>query len=392
LDRGKQQVSDADRAVAISNMTADARKTQADAENNEVVVIGEYINAHHLSAAAVTELTNKQYDLIADVQMLTDVTHSYADSLADVQQRADAVKNMFDAITKEGEAMQKVAADQQAIAGAASDHADKLREIATTEQDKELQDRQKAAQQLEDDTAKHLQKLADISNQAASDHEADVGNRDALANYKDAQKADQAAQKENAAFTLQEQQQQAHLADTLAADAAAEQKQLASENSSYAKRNAQLVVSLNNDQVLESRAAGLELAYQRQANDAQLTARIQANAVVATVDQSAHAVRLNAEIAHQNAMSSAAYYGAATIETAFIQLMQRVVQIVGGALSSGGGFGLHNTGGNSLSGGNNSGLPSYYESAGAFSPFPTTSVIQQIVNAQINNMIREANR
>lgn len=337
--RSKQQVTDANRAVEISKMTSDQRQQQAAEENNEIKVIGEYIKTHHLSAAAVQELTDKQYALIADVQMLTDATDGYADALARVAQRADAVNSLFDALTAEGEAEQKVAQARQDVADAATEHADKLRQIDADEADKEAADRAKSAQQAEDDQAKHLQKLADIDAQYAADHEAAVGNRDALANYQAAQKRDKDTTKENDAYALQEQQLAAHLADQLVQDQAAQQKQIDAENASYRARNGQLIRALNDAQVEESRAAGRALAYQRQANDTQLNERIRANNVIETVQQAANIVAQNVQVVHNNAMANIAYAGGALLEQIFAATMTRLAALAAdpfaGAVASG---------------------------------------------------------
>ncbi len=367
-----------DRAHAAADamkMTAAERQKEADSIEAEITALEEFQATLDSGSPAAKQLNVEITDLENRLTEITGVTHSWADTLADIDQRAESVNNLFDALTKEGEAEQKVAEARQAVADAATDHADKLRSIDADEADKEAADRAKAAQQAEDDQAKHLQKLADIDKQYATDHEAAVGNRDALANYQAAQKRDDATTKENEAYALQEQQLQAHLDDQLAQDRAAQQKQIAEENASYNKRNAQLIRALNDAQVEESRAAGRALAYQRQANDAQLNERIRANNNVAAVQQNANSALVSNTIQTQSAILSAVYYGSSSVQTAFINLMGSLTQIVQSTTLTPY-IGIGNPGGHSLIGG--AGSPDSY--------------IRGIVDNQVARMMRDANR
>lgn len=355
------------------NMTADARRKEADSIEAHITALEEAKNDYYITGAAADTLNAEINSLENRLVAITDTTHSWADTLADIQQRADAVDNLFDANTKLGEAMQKTAAAEQDVTDAATEHADKLRGIAADEADKEAADRQKAAQQAEDDQAKHLQRLAEIDAQYNADHEAAVGNRDALANYQAAQKRDKDTSKENDAYTLQEQQLQAHLDDQLTQDRAAQQKQIDAENASYAKRNAQLIQALNTAQVEQSRAAGLALAYQRQANDAQLNERIRANAVVETVQQAANIVAQNIQVVHHNAMANIAYAGGALVEQIFAGTMARLAALAADPFA-----------GATASGSN----PNPFAGARA----GADNYIRGIVNNQVARMMADANR
>lgn len=375
-----KRISDAQLELAHASadaqtMTADARKKEADAISAHITALEESIDDYHITGAALVEVNAEINSLENRLAAVTDATHTWADTLADIEQRSTAVDNLFAATTAEDEAIQKVIAAQDDLTQSETDHADKLREIQTDEQDKETADRQKAAQSAEDDQAKHLQKLAEIDARYNADHEAAVGNRDALANYQAAQKRDDDTAKENANYVLQEQQLQAHLAEQLAQDRAAQQKQIESENQSYNRRHSQLVQALQNAQVEESRAAGLALAYQRQANDQQLNERIRANNATATVNQSANVAQESAAVVHQNALLNIAYAGGAALEQAFSGTFARLVQIASGYFAPTS-YGINNTGGNAITGGYGN----------------NTSAIQAIVNAQVANMIREANR
>lgn len=347
------QVKAAQATIAINNMTAEQRDVKAKQDMADYDILQQRIEAGGLSVEAAQALRDQEEALLYDYRQLTEASNTYADSLKAVADRTQAVTNYFDAVTAEGGAMQKVVSAQQDLAAGAQDHADKLAQIQQDEQAKETADRQKAAQTAEDDQAKHLQKLADIDNQYAADHEAAVGNRDALANYKAIQTRDNATSKENAAYTLQEQQLQAHLNDQLAQERTAETKSENQENTSYTKRYNQLVQALNDAQVAESRAAGLAAAYQAQAN---------ANAQVAAV-------------VHQDALYNIAASGGALVEQAFAGTMSRLAQIAA-QYSAPTAYGLNNTGGNLLTSGYGN----------------TTSVIRQIATQQINMMIQEANR
>ncbi len=373
----QHQLTDDELRQKVDQEDSQQRQTRIAELQREIAINRDDARIHADNHDTVVLLGEEYLKLTRELEFTSEVTDTYADGLKRVADQTQAISNFFDAVTADNEAIQRVIEAQNNLTQAESEHADKLREIATDEQAKEVADRAKAAQQAEEDQAKYLQKLAEIDAQYNADHEAAVGNRDALANYRAAQKRDDDTAKENATYTLQEQQLQAHLAQQLADDQAAQQKQIAAENLSYTRRNAQLVQALNNAQVEESRAAGLALAYQRQANDVQLNERIRANNASVVIEQNANTVAYNAEVQHQQNMISAAYYGAATIETAFVNLMQRIVGIVGGALTGGGGttaLGINNNGGNYLTG------------------YGSVSAIQAIVNAQVANMVREANR
>lgn len=352
-------------------MTAAARQKEADSISAHITALEESIDDYHITGAALGALHAEINSLENRLAAITDTTHSWADTLDDIAKRSTAVDNLFAATTAAGEALQKVAADQQAIAAGAVEHADNLRQIQTDEQTKELEDRQKAAQSALDDQQKYLQRVAEIDAQAHADHEADVGNRDALANYKDAQKADQSVAKETATYALQEQQLQTHLDQTLQAQQAAAAKSVQNENAHYAVSSAAEIRHLNDDQVAQSRAAGLELAYQRQADDAQLTARIQANNAVVAVDQSANVAQETAAIVHQNALYNIAYAGGAALEQVFAATMAHLAQIAASVTPD------------PAQGGVGAGT--------VFFP-PATSGIQAIVDARMAQAVREAMR
>lgn len=370
----QNQLTDDQLRQKVDQEDSAQRQTRIAELQREIAINRDDAKIHADNADTVKLLGAEYLKLTRELEFTSEVTDTYADGLKRVADQTQAVSNYFDAITAEGQAEQKTAQARQDVAAAASDHADKLREITTTEQDKETADRQKAAQTAEDDTAKHLQKLAEIDAQYHADHEAAVGNRDALANYQAAQKRDDATSKENDNYTLQEQQLQTHLDQQLLDNKAAQQKQIDAENQSYTKRHNQLVQALNNAQVEESRAAGLALAYQRQANDVQLNERIRANNVVVNTDAVAHTAQETAAVVHQNALANIAYAGGAALESIFAGTMNRLAQIAAGA-SLPAAFGVNNNGGNYLTGGGNN-----------------VSTIQAIVNAQVANMIREANR
>lgn len=374
----KQKFNDDQLRQKVDQEDAAQRQTRIAELQREIAINREDAQIYAGNHDAVVLLGEEYLKLTRELEFTSEVTDTYADKLKKEADQKQAITNYFDALTAESDAIQKTMAAQQDLVTAASDHADKLAQIQQNEQDKEAADRQKAAQQAEDDQAKHLQKLADISNQAAADHEADVGNRDALANYKDAQKADQQTQKENDAYTLQEQQLQTHLAEQLQSEQAAEQKSQNQENTSYTKRYNQLLQALNDAQVAQSRADGLALAYQRQANQQQLNQQVQHQNDSILSQAVSNAIALNTEIRHQNDIRAAVYYGNASVVTAFAGLMTSLAQIATGA-----GLGIGQAVGNLFNNGG-IGLPLGAPNA--------TSVIQKIVNAQINNMIQEANR
>jgi DNA repair exonuclease SbcCD ATPase subunit len=255
-------------------------------------------------------------DLRAEYDSLSKITTSYADILkreADEKQRiTDATNNYLQSVTDDIATRQAVIKAQNDITDNAKDHADKLAQIQQDEQAKEIEDRTKAASQAEDDTAKHLQKIQDIEDQYAMDHEAAVGNRDALANYKAKQTEDKALSKEEAQYSEQERTLQKHLDEQLTSERVAERKSELSENSSYTKRYNQLVSALNEAQVAESRSQGLMLAYQNQANSN----------------------RQVAEFTHQYNMAVIQQNGLTALENGYRQHLSNLANIVAGAAYS----------------------------------------------------------
>lgn len=297
----KSQLSAVELIQKADNMTAEQRAERERAIQREISLNTEALNSHTLDYEAGLQVLQNNRDLRKEYESLIGVSNTYADVLkaeADEKDRINAATtNYFDALTKQGEAAQVVAKAQQDLAGSTQEHQDQLLQINQDEQQKEIDDRQKAAKTVEQDTQKHLDKVQEIEDQYNQDHEAAVGNRDALANYKAKQQEDKSLSKEQATFSAQEAQQQVHLTEQLKADQSAQAKAIAGENSSYTKRYNQLLNSLQNAQVAESRAAGLSAAYQSQANQN----------------------RLVMEVNHQNAVLGQVQVGLNLVEAAYRQ-------------------------------------------------------------------------
>lgn len=303
--------------LQADSLTAEQRKEAMAQDQRNIAVLQDLIDKGGLTADANAQLSAQISDLAEHYATLKDVTSSYGDQLQREEEEkkriTEATDNYFDAVTAENEAIQKGIELENKRREAIDDHVAKLHQIAQDENEKEIADREKAASQAEDDTAKHLQRIKEIEDQYATDHEADVGNRDALANYKDRQKRDKAEQKENDTYTLQEQQLAKHLQEQLEQDRKAQQKAEQAENESYSKRYRELVQALNEQHVAESRAEQLAYAYQAQAN--------------------LH--RQSLEVTHQNALLATAYQGGFLVEQAFARTMANLALIAGGSKDAG---------------------------------------------------------
>lgn len=333
LAEADKRISDSQVAIAHDSadamtMTADERRKEIDSIQAHITALEEAKDEYYITGAAADELNAEINGLENRMVAMQDITHSWADTLADVQQRTDAVNNLFDALTKAGEAAQNTAKAQQDLAQAVSDHNDAIHQLRTEEQDKEAQDRAKAAQSAEEDLRQHNLRLADIQKDAYRDEFTAVAERDAVAYAKAQAKAADDTAKEDARYQLQEQSLAEHLAAQLAMDQSNEQKQEVSENQSWQRRQAQLVEALNEAQVEESRAQGLALAYERQANDVQLNERIQHNYDMTSTDQTGYTQQQAAAVDHQNALANIAYAGGALVEQIFQVTMDNLAQIV----------------------------------------------------------------
>lgn len=308
-----EQEAGADKALEIDRLTKEQRDERIAQDKRDIDVLTRLVGAGNLNEEALKNVAGRIDTLNGDLAVLTPLTDTYADQLkreADEKERiTTATDNYLQSVTDDIQTREAVIKAQQDISTATIEHADKLKEIAANEQEQESQDRQKAAEQAEDQTREHLDRVQDIEDQYALDHEAAVGNRDALANYKAKQAADTQLSKEDRKFGEQEDQLEKHLDQQLRDEQTAQRKAEQSENASYAKQYQQLVTSLNNAQVAESRQQGLMAAYQAQANQN----------------------RLVAEVNHQNYMLGAAAQGYKLAEAAYQNHLNSLAQIAGGA-------------------------------------------------------------
>lgn len=311
--QSKLQVSVVGLIQKADQMTDDQRLAREKEIEREIELNREALGSGQLTGDAKAVILQQDRDLNIEYKSLITAQSTYAQGLLDEENEkkriTDATNNYLDAVTKEGEAEVAVAKAQQDLAGAAADHAAQLVQINQDEHAKEADDRKKAAQTAAEDAQKEQDRLQEIRQQGAQQHEADVGNRDALANYKDKQATDTQLSKEEKTYNTQEAQLQAHLTETLDADKAAQKKAEQTENTSYTKRYNQLLQSLNDAQIAESRAAGLAAAYQAQANQN----------------------RLVMEVNHQNALIGTTQIGLGLVEAAFQQTMNNLLGIVQGA-------------------------------------------------------------
>lgn len=345
-----EQEDEAARRLQIDQMTTAQRQAAIEADERQINVLTRYVGEGNLNEEALKNVAGQVTNLNADLKDMNAASGTYGDQLAAEdaakQKILDANNNYLSAITAEDDAIQKVSEATATLAQDTVAHQTALSNLQSDYQTKVQSDQEAAEQQGEQDLQKHLQNLAQIDQQYATDHEADVGNRDALKNYQDQQKRDTDTTKEDAAFNLQENNLDNHLDQQLATEQQSYQKSEQSEDASYAKRYQQDVTALNNAQVAENRAAGLALGYQKQAQDAQT----------------------NQSLQFYNELIAIGAHYLPQIENQFLTTMQN---ILANAAPSFGGYGPY--------AGNN--LPA--------APMPT-SQIQKIVDNRIVTLIAEA--
>lgn len=330
----KSQEDAVNQAIQIDGMTKDQRDAKAAQDVRDINLINQQIQAGGLTEQATDDLIAKQAQLQAEYEALIGVTNSAADATAretKVKQDAlDTTNNYLDAVTAENAAIQAVDKAQQALTESAQAHSVALGQIQTQEQTKEAQDRAQAAQQAEEDQEKHLERLAQINQDAASEEKNAVRDRNVDADIQAREKAATATQQEGTTFDQQEKQQAAHLTTQLQSDAQAAKDQEAAEDAHYTTLHDQQVEALNEAEVEQSRADGLAAGYQRQYNDDQLNSLIGLYNSLTSTTQLQNNYREIAEQTHQQRMLNIADTYLPLLENRFAAALSNLVNIVSG--------------------------------------------------------------
>ena len=165
------QLAEAQRAVQIQQMTKEERDKEVASIAEEITVLENYINTHALTEESYNSLSAQLDQLRTRTDELTGTTLTYADVLAQVeaQQKAvsDQTDNYFDALKREGEIRDKIAAIRADIAQIEADAQTKIGEVYQESADKRIE--------IEDDAAERREEIAADSADAILRIQRDLG-------------------------------------------------------------------------------------------------------------------------------------------------------------------------------------------------------------------------
>ena len=165
------QLAEAQRAVQIQQMTKEERDKEVASIAEEITVLENYINTHALTEESYSSLSAQLDQLRTRTDELTGTTLTYADVLAQVeaQQKAvsDQTDNYFDALKREGEIRDKIAAIRADIAQIEADAQTKIGEVYQESADKRIE--------IEDDAAERREEIAADSADAILRIQRDLG-------------------------------------------------------------------------------------------------------------------------------------------------------------------------------------------------------------------------